>query len=293
MSKKFPIKNKKYPLLGAHTSIAGGLFNAIYYGLEIGCNVVQIFSKNQMQWKGKPLSKQEIAKFREAVARTGIIPITVHDSYLINLASPKKTTYNQSFEAFVDELERCEMLQIPYLVMHPGSHLESGEKKGLNKIATSIQKAYQMSGIQRTTVLLETTAGQGTNLGYTFEQLNHIIHKTELEGNIGVCLDTCHVFAAGYDIRTKAAWKKTKKVFDRVIGLEKLKVIHLNDSMKNLGSRVDRHTRIGRGEIGLKGFTHILNDRELREVPMILEIPGGKLAYKKDLKILRGLVRAS
>jgi deoxyribonuclease-4 len=293
MNMKFPIKNKNYPLLGAHTSISGGLFNAIYNGLEIGCDIVQIFSKNQMQWKGKPLSQKEVAKFREAVERTGVIPVTVHDSYLINLASPRKATFNQSFEAFVDELVRCETLQIPYLVMHPGSHLNSGEEKGLDKIATSIQRAYQTSGVQRTTVLLETTAGQGTNLGYTFEQLNHIIHKAGLGGHIAVCLDTCHVFAAGYDIRTKAAWKKTKRFFNRVIGLDKLKVIHLNDSLKQLGNRVDRHTRIGRGAIGLKGFTHILNDRELREVPMILEIPGGNFVYKEDLEILRSLVRAS
>ena len=284
------LEPQHYPPLGAHTSIAGGVHNAILTGKEIGCDVVQIFSKNQMQWNGKPLSEEDVQKFREAIQETGVFPVTVHDAYLINLSATNPDTYGRSYRAFVDELKRCEQLGVPYLVMHPGSHLGAGEEAGLQRIAESIARAYRESGAQRTVVLLETTAGQGTNLGYRFEHLRQIIDITALGNRVAVCLDTCHIFAAGYDLRTPQAWEQTKSEFDRIIGLEKLRAFHLNDSKRGLGSRVDRHARIGQGEIGTKAFRILLNDPDLRNIPMILEIPGGDQAYREDLLLLRSLV---
>jgi len=273
--------------LGAHTSIAGGVFNAIYSGTEIGCEVVQIFSKNQMQWRGRPLASEEVERFHYAVAETGIYPMAVHDSYLINLASPNPLIYRKSLEAVTDELQRCETLRIPYLVMHPGSHLGQGEQKGLEQLADALRQCYEKAGVVNTAVLLETTAGQGSNLGYTFEQLRYLIDRSKLEEKIGVCLDTCHIFAAGYDLRNKKVWENSKQNFDQIIGLEKLKIIHANDSKRELGSRVDRHARIGEGRIGLKGFSILIKDPDLKNIPFILEIPGGEEAYREDIQLLR------
>ena len=290
----FPFQNKilsyrNYPPLGAHTTTAGGVFNALYAGKEIGCDVVQLFSKNQMQWKGKELKEEEVNKFQTAIEETGVYPVAIHDAYLINLASPKAATYKKSYFAFVEELQRSDKLGVPYLIMHPGSHVGSGETEGLKKIAASLEKAYEESKIEHTTILLEATAGQGTNLGYAFEQLKFIIDESNLDDCVAVCVDTCHIFTAGYDIRNQEAWKNVKQQFDRVIGLDKLKVFHLNDSKRELGSKRDRHERIGKGEIGLEGFRTLLNDPDLREIPMIMEIPGGEGAYKEDLILLRSL----
>jgi deoxyribonuclease-4 len=286
-------KFKHYPPLGAHTSIAGGIHNAIYTGARIGCGVVQIFSKNQLQWQGKEISQEEVDKFREAIAETGVYPMTVHDSYLINLASPNAETYRKSFQTFTDELKRCEFLGIPYLVMHPGSHMGRGEAAGITAIAEALRNCYTDAECQNTVILLETTAGQGTNLGYTFEQLRDIIDQSRLEDRIAVCVDTCHIFAAGYDLRTMESWNKTKKRFDRILSLEKLKVFHLNDSLQELGSRVDRHARIGKGKISLEGFSALVNDPDLCQIPMILEIPGGNKAYQQDIRKLRRLIKKS
>ncbi len=285
--KRFVFQN--HPPLGAHTSISGGVFNALYNGQKIGCDVIQLFSKNQMQWKAKPLLEEEVDRFHRAVEETGVYPMTIHDAYLINLASPNEKTFALSFDTFADELKRCELLDVPYLVMHPGAHMNEGEEAGMNKIAASIRRAWEQSGVTKPVVLLETTAGQGTNVGYSFEQLDYIIQKSELGENIGVCVDTCHVFAAGYDIRTAAGWKKTKSAFDQTVGLNKLKAFHINDSKRELGSRVDRHQRIGKGELGIGAFRAILNDSDLQDIPMIMEIPGGDVAYAEDLVILRSL----
>ncbi|MEJ2637485.1 MAG: deoxyribonuclease IV [Calditrichia bacterium] len=281
---------KNHPPLGAHTSIAGGLFNALHRGREIGCDVVQIFSKNQMQWDGKPLTPQEADAFKAAVSETGVRPVTVHDAYLINLGATNPRTWQRSRRAFTDELKRSELLGVPYLVMHPGSHLGAGEEAGMNKIADSLRQCREESGAQQVTVLLETTAGQGTNLGYRFEQLRYMMDRSGLGGKVGVCLDTCHVFAAGYDIRTKKGWQAVKAEFDRTIGLDRLLAFHVNDSKPEFGSRVDRHARIGQGEIGLAGFRHLINDPDFRNIPMILEVPGGDQAYKEDLQLLRRLI---
>ncbi len=277
------------PPLGAHTSIAGGVANAIHSGSKIGCDVIQLFSKNQMQWLGKELSEQEIEDFHAAVEQTGVYPMTVHDAYLINLASTQPAVYRKSFHAFIDELKRCESLGVPYLVMHPGAHLGAGEEEGLKKIACSIRKAYEEARVSHTVVLLETTAGQGTNVGYRFEQIKYLLDESELGNKIAVCVDTCHIFTAGYDFRTRAQWLRTKKEFNRVIGLEKLKIIHVNDSKKDFKSRVDRHERIGKGKIGLRGFRIMINDPDLKNIPMILEISGGDEAYREDILLLRSL----
>jgi deoxyribonuclease-4 len=291
-SNNFSLNNKfkHYPPLGAHTSIAGGIHNAIYSGARIGCDVVQIFSKNQLQWKGRKISQEDVDRFHAAIAETGVYPMTVHDSYLINLASPDPETYRKAFSAFIDELKRCEFLGIPYLVMHPGSHMGRGEATGIIAIADAVRNGYTEADCQNTVILLETTAGQGTNLGYSFEQLRDIIDQSQLEERIAVCMDTCHIFAAGYDLRTTESWNETKARFDRILGLEKLKIFHLNDSLQELGSRVDRHARIGKGQIGLEGFSALVNDTDLRQIPMILEIPCGNKAYQQDIRKLRRLV---
>jgi deoxyribonuclease-4 len=213
-----------------------------------------------------------------------------HDSYLINLGSPVAETLRKSLEAFADEMERCELLGIPYLVFHPGSHLGVGEAAGLQRVAASINRVLHQKKGAATQVLLETTAGQGTSLGYRFEQLAAILAEIEVEDRVGVCVDTCHLFAAGYDFRTRAAYDVTFHQLDQVIGLKRVKAFHLNDSKKTLGSRVDRHENIGKGELGLDPFRFLLNDPRFACLPMVLETPGGNDAYRRDLKTLKGLV---
>jgi len=279
------------PLLGAHTSTSGGLFNAIVEGKQIKADVLQIFSKNQKQWKGRDYKEGEVAKFHQLIEEIGIRPVMVHTSYLINLASTNEVTLKNSFEAMVDELRRCHLLKIPYLVLHPGSHLNAGEDIGIKKISQNLNKVVNKAAMDDVIILLETTAGQGTNLGYTFEQLREIMDQSKVDKHLSVCLDTCHIFTAGYDIRTTKAWQKTKQSFDNVIGLHKLKGLHLNDSQKDLGSKVDRHDRIGKGLLGIKPFEIILNDPDMKGLPMILEVPGGTKAYKQDLRKLRGLFK--
>lgn len=284
-------KNKSLsPPLGAHTSISGGVFNAIKEGQEIGADVVQIFSKNQRQWSARSYSEEELEEYFRLREETGIEPVMVHDSYLINLASPKKETLKKSHAAFIDELQRTSTLKIPYLVTHPGSHTGSGETEGVKQIAESLKQCWESAEVSDVIILLETTAGQGTNLGYTFEQLRDMIALSGIEDHLGVCIDTCHIFAAGYDIRFAECWEKTIEEFDRVIGLPKLKAFHLNDSLKEFASRKDRHARIGQGEIGVGGFRAILNDPQVNRLPMVLEIPGGIEAYREDLILLRSLV---
>lgn len=283
--------DKNLPLLGAHTSTSGGVFNAIKEGKEIKADVLQIFSKNQKQWKGREYKEGEVEKFQQLIEETGIRPVMVHTSYLINLASTNESTLSKSIDALIDEMQRCHILQIPYLVLHPGSHLNAGEEAGIKKISQNLKKIVNKANVDDVIILLETTAGQGTNLGYTFEQLREMMDQSVVGKQLGVCMDTCHIFTAGYDIRTKEAWQKTKQAFDNIIGLHKLKGFHLNDSQRDLGSKVDRHDRIGKGLLGIKPFEIILNDPDLRGLPMILEVPGGPKAYKEDLKLLRGLFK--
>ncbi|GAB4326850.1 MAG: deoxyribonuclease IV [Calditrichia bacterium] len=274
-------------LLGAHTSIAGGLWKAIERGAEIGCEAVQVFSKNQMQWKASPLKPEEIRKFKVAQKEKGVRAAMVHAGYLINLASPEPEKWEQSFRAFLVEIERCRDLEIPFLVIHPGAHMGAGEDAGMRRIVEAIDRALSELEWGEVILLLETTAGQGSGLGHRFEQLAQIREAVSQPNRVGVCLDTCHTFAAGYDIRTEEGLDETLQIFDRLIGLNHLKAFHLNDSKKPLGSRVDRHERIGQGEIGEAGFRALLKQPTLKNVPMILEIPGGDAAYATDLKLLK------
>jgi len=280
-------------MLGAHMSIAGGAFNAVLDGKKATCDTIQIFTKSSNQWRAKPLTDEEVERFFAEQKNTGVSVSCAHDSYLINLGSPDKELFKKSLDAFKIELERCDILKVPNLVMHPGSHVGSGEEEGLKRIAGAFNKLFDELPDNKTTVCLETTAGQGSNLGYKFEQLAQIIEMVEDRKRMGICLDTCHIFAAGYPIQKESEYKATMNEFDRILGLERLKVIHFNDSKKGLGSKVDRHTHIGQGELGLEPFRHILNDKRLQKVPKILETPKGDelLEDIENLKILRSLIK--
>jgi len=280
-------------LLGAHMSAAGGVDKAILRGEKLGCTTIQMFTKNNNQWKSKPLSENEVEKFILLSRGSNINPIFAHTSYLINLASHNKINFRKSYESFIDEMQRCEVLKIPYLVMHPGSTLGKDVKTGINIISDALNKIFSEKKESMLMICLETTAGQGYNIGYRFEQIAEIIEKTSEEHRLGVCLDTCHVFAAGYDIRDEKSYNKTFREFDTVIGIKRLKIIHINDSKRELGSRVDRHEHIGRGLIGVKAFDLIMNDRKLKGIPKILETPKGE-DMKEDtmnMKILLGLLK--
>lgn len=280
-------------LLGAHMSISGGVHTAFERGRHVGCTTMQIFSKNNNQWKGKPLIEQDIINYKKEAKEANIRPVVVHSSYLINLCAANKVTLKKSREAFLDELDRCRILGIPYFVFHPGSHVGQGEETGLKIIAESLNMLHEKTKGYRVKSVLEVTAGQGSNLGYSFEQIRAIIDMVENKRRMGVCIDTCHLFAAGYDISTEQGYKKTLKEFDDIIGLKRLMVIHLNDSKGALGSRRDRHEHIGKGRIGDTGFSLIMNDKRFRDIPKILETPKGE-DMKEDvmnLKRLRGYVK--
>jgi deoxyribonuclease IV len=277
------------PLLGAHVSISGGVDKAPLNGIGLGCEAIQVFTRNQMQWRARPLCAPEIAAFREGLKECGIQATVSHDSYLINLGSHEPVTLQRSLKAFADEIERCEQLGIPFLVFHPGSHVGSGEAVGLQRIADSLNSVLAQKPKYKTQVLLENTAGQGSNLGYRFEHLAEILAKTETPDRLGVCLDTCHLFASGYDLRTRSTYEATFREFDAIVGLSRVKAFHLNDSKKILGSRVDRHENIGKGELGLEPFRFLLNDPRFAGLPMLLETPGGNEAYRIDLSTLRSL----
>ncbi len=277
-------------LLGAHVSISGGVYNAIANGEKIGAAAIQIFSKNQTRWVAKPLSDEDAEKFKTAWQNSTIKEVVIHDSYLINLGSPKEETLQKSRVTFLDEIARAEKLGIGYLVFHPGSHLNSGEETGLQKIAESLNLIINQTPDYKVRLLLEVTAGQGTNLGYRFEQLSSIIEQVENKKRMGICLDTAHIFAAGYDIRTTETYQNTMAQFDSVLGLDNLFCIHLNDSKKELGSRVDRHNNIGGGFIGIEPFRMIVNDPRLVKVPKILETPGGEEEFMKNLALLKSFL---
>ena len=284
-------KKRSKILLGAHMSIAGGIYKSVLRGNETGCNTIQIFTKNTNRWASKPISEDQAGKFIQFSRKLNINPIFAHTSYLINLASPDKENLRKSKESFFDEIERCELLNIPYLVMHPGSTIGKDIKTGIDRIADSLNEIVSRREKINVIVCIETTAGQGSCVGYKFEHIAEIIEKTNF--NIGVCLDTCHIFAAGYDIRSEESYIKTFKEFDDIIGMEKLRIIHLNDSKKEFGSKVDRHEHIGKGYIGIKAFELIMNDRKLIKVPKILETPKGE-DMKEDVKnmaLLKSLLK--
>jgi len=276
-------------LLGAHVSTSGGVDKAPGNGKNLGCEAIQVFTRNQMQWRARPLSEPEIAGFRQGLKECGIRVTVSHDSYLINLGSPEPVVLQKSLDAFADEIERCEQLGIPFLVFHPGSHVGCGETAGLQRIVDSLNAVLGEKPKYKTQVLLENTAGQGSNLGYRFEHLAEILGKMENPNRLGVCLDTCHLFASGYDLRTLSTYEATFREFDAIVGLGRVKVFHLNDSKKSLSSRVDRHENIGKGELGLQPFRFLLKDPRFAGLPMLLETPGGYEAYRIDLTALRSL----
>lgn len=278
-------------LLGAHVPITGGVFKAPERGRALTCDCMQIFSKNQMQWKTKPLSDGDAERFKIGVEEHSIVETVIHDSYLINLASPDKALLKKSREAFLDEMTRARKLGVRYLIFHPGAHVGSGEQVGIRRIAESLNWARSAFGSSEVELLLEITAGQGSVLGHSFEQLAGVIDLLDERGSAGICFDTCHAYAAGYDVRTPKGYERTMRQLDDALGFEKLKAVHLNDSKGKLGSRLDRHEEIGKGHIGLDGFRNLMNDERLEEVPMVLETPQGDKRYAHELKTLRALVR--
>jgi deoxyribonuclease-4 len=279
-------------LLGAHMSISGGLHLAIERGKQVQCEALQIFTKNSNQWKSKPLQEPEIAEFKKRRREWGNFTILVHDSYLINLGSPKEPDRQKSIHAFLDEMERCERLNLPYLVFHPGAHLGSGEDEGCRFVAESLNDVLLKTSGFKVIPLMETTAGQGTTLGYKFDHLRQILDLVKSPERIGVCVDTCHIFTAGYDIRTREGYDRTFEAFDQLVGIGTIKAFHLNDSKKEFLSRVDRHEHIGKGFIGLEAFQILMNDPRFKTIPMVLETPKGE-SNKEDeenLSTLRQMI---
>ena len=273
-------------------SISGGVDTAFDRGAQIGCDAMQIFTKNNNQWRAAPLKEDAVERYHRRQAETGITPVVAHASYLLNLATPDDALWRKSIDALLIELERCEVLYIPYLIIHPGSHMESGEDAGIARVAEALNLAHERLPDVQVKITLETTAGQGTNLGYRFEQLAAMIEGTEARDRLTVCYDTCHTLAAGYDFRTPEGYAEVFKQFDEVIGLDRLTVFHFNDSKKDMGSRIDRHAHIGEGEVGLDGFRHILNDPRFQETPMLLETPKSKDMHEdvENLTRLRALI---
>ncbi|WP_245613604.1 deoxyribonuclease IV [Pelobacter seleniigenes] len=260
-------------LIGAHVSIAGGIDRAFSRGELIGCSAIQIFTRNASRWQAKSLSTEAIAAFRSAHANSPIRYVAAHDSYLINLASPDPELRKKSIDAFVDELVRCEQLGIGDLVMHPGAHMGQGVAAGLQTVAASFRSIFA-GAPSRVRVLLENTAGQGTSLGARFEDLAEICSLVGTE-RFAVCFDTCHAFAAGYDLRSAQTYHEVMAGFDRLLGCDRLALFHLNDCKKPLGSRVDRHEHVAKGEIGRAGFAALMSDQRFADTPKILETPGG------------------
>ncbi|MGL4514702.1 MAG: deoxyribonuclease IV [Lacipirellulaceae bacterium] len=281
------------PQLGAHMSIAGGAYKAVEAAHAAGCDCVQLFTKNNNQWNAKPLEPAHVAAFREALGRLGISQPIAHDSYLINLGSPDDALWEKSVAALVVELERAALLGIPYVVAHPGAFTTSSEEAGLARIAAGLDEVHRRLPKATAQVLLENTAGQGSNLGWRFEHLGAIVAQVAEPERLGVCIDTCHAFAAGYAMETRAEYEATVDALDRAVGVGRVKALHLNDSVKPLGSRVDRHAAIGGGQMGLEPFRHLMNDRRFADTPMYLETPKGQQEGEDldvvNLRVLRGL----
>ena len=275
--------------VGAHTSAAGGVFNAPLNAMEIGAQAFALFTKNQRQWAAKPLETKVIDQFKANLEKSGIVPkhVLPHDSYLINLGHPELEKRQKSFDAFVDEVERCTLLGLDRLNFHPGSHLKKiSEEECLDAIAENMN--WTLDKTEGVTLVLENTAGQGSNLGWKFEHLAHIIDKVEDKTRVGVCIDTCHMFTAGYDIRTKEAYDISMAEFENIVGFKYLRGMHLNDSKPDLGSHVDRHDSIGKGKIGLEAFRYIMNDPRMDDIPLILETIDDSI-WAEEIRLLYSL----
>lgn len=270
------------PKLGSHQSTSGGFDKAVKRASDLGFDCVQFFSKNSNQWRSKPIDAAMAKRFRDSLETTGLVHPLIHDSYLINLASPNADLYKKSFNAFVEELERAAILGVPWVVTHPGAFTSDTERNGLERIAAAFGDILRHSP-DSAGILIETTAGQGTCLGWRFEQIAEILDRNNWHERIGVCVDTCHIFAAGYDISTPKGYDRTLSELDRVIGLDRVKAFHLNDSVRECGSRVDRHAHIGHGKLGLKPFALLLNDPRFASLPMYLETPGGETEINGEI----------
>jgi deoxyribonuclease IV len=283
------MKKEHKLLLGAHMSIAGEIRLAIERGESIGCTAIQIFTKSNRQWHAKAISKEDITAFKQTYKNSSLQSIIAHAAYIVNIGSSHKELEKKSFDSLKLELTRCAELNIPYLVVHPGSHGNTDEISCLDRISANISKL--LTETSDCTILLEIMAGQGSVVGYTFEHLAHIIKNSDHKKRIGICFDTCHAFAAGYDFRTEKTYSLMWEQFDKIIGINKLKAIHINDSQKDIGSRVDRHAEIGKGKIGLKAFELLLNDPRFFDIPKILETPKDDLTdYKKNMELLMSLL---
>jgi deoxyribonuclease-4 len=276
-------------------SIAGGYYKAVEAAAELHLETVQIFTKNNNQWQGKPITPDEEQRFADALRQRHIVRPIAHASYLINLASPDETLWRKSADAFVVELERAGQLGVGYVVVHPGAHTTSSPEEGIAAVARALNDIHPRLSPRAARCLLENTAGQGSCLGRRFEELAGILSQVQRADLVGVCFDTCHAFAAGYDLRTPAGYREAMQEFDQLIGLERIAAFHLNDSKKGLGSRVDRHEHIGHGELGIEAFASLLNDERFANVPMYLETPKedceGEPWDAVNLRTLRGLVR--
>jgi deoxyribonuclease-4 len=281
-------------LLGAHMSISGGVHIAVERARSIDCTAMQMFVKNNMQWFARPLTRDEVRAFLEHRQRAELLSIFAHANYLINLAATNPLFHANSIRALSKELASANQLELPFLVLHPGAHRGAGEEAALEKIIASINKVFRKIPKVKTKIALETTAGQGSCVGHRFEHLAHIIDNVREPERLCICLDTAHLFAAGYDIGTESGIRKTFREFDRKIGLDRLVAIHLNDSKTGRGSRVDRHEHIGKGKVGLDAFRFIMRDRRLNKIPKVLETPKGKDLREdvKNLQTLRALALA-
>ena len=285
LSKVSPDKN---PLIGAHMSVSGGVSKAIERGESIDCSAIQIFTKNNTRWASPPIKPEEAERFRKLYEKSGICSVFSHDIYLINLASPDEAIFEKSKRAFLEEIERAEMLKLDFLVFHPGVHRDSGKEAGLEKIASTVKDALKQTKNYKVKLLFETTAGQGTSLGSTFEELGFLLKNSGNPDRLGVCLDTCHIFAGGYDIRTEKGYKKVFDEFDHYAGVENIRAIHLNDSKGECGSHLDRHEHIGKGKIGKSGFGFIMSDKRFKNVPKVLETPKDE-DMKEDIENMETL----
>jgi deoxyribonuclease IV len=277
--------------LGAHVSVTGGLENGPPNGVALGCDVIQIFTRNQRQWAAKPITSQEAEAFQTALKASGLKDVMSHGSYLANMASPDEAMWAKSVESFTKEAQRCDALGVSRLVFHPGAHMESGVEAGRKRIAKGLRKALAATKGSPVKFCLETMAGQGTTVGHVIEDLGAIIEEAGGDDRLGICIDTCHVFAAGYDLTTPKSYEAFMQNVDEAVGLERVQAFHLNDSLMGLGEKRDRHANVGEGRIGVAGFKPLMKDARFAKIPMALETPGGDEGYKADLKALRALVK--
>ncbi len=278
---------KKPCLIGAHTSAAGGVHHALLEAEAIGATTCQLFTSNQKRWVGKSISDEELILWNEALEKTGVSSVMSHDSYLINLGSPDAEGLKKSRHAFKEELKRCHSLNLTFLNFHPGAALDSSPENCLETIVESLLGLQSLTEKGNTRLLIETTAGQGSSVGHCFEHLGFLISRLERKIPIGVCIDTCHIFAAGYDIRSAAAWDQTLRSFDTIVGIKHLYALHVNDSLKPLGSKRDRHAPLGEGEIGIECFQVMMTHPWLKNLPKYLETPEGPPLWKKEIALLR------